>query len=69
MRSCCYSLLYICDFIVRARLARQNEKIMNAHRTVAETEDVANEITEELGRNREKIESSHGKVIVKYCAF
>ena len=45
------------------RLARQNEKIMNAHRTVAETEDVANEISAELGRNREKIESSHGKVI------
>jgi hypothetical protein len=35
---------------------------MNAHRTVAETEEVANEITSELGRNREKIESSHGKV-------
>ena len=51
-----------CAFVSLKRLARQNEKIMNAHRTVAETEDIANEITEELGRNREKIESSHGKV-------
>lgn len=44
------------------RLTAQNEKIMNMHRTVAETEEVAMEITTELGRNREKIESSHGKV-------
>lgn len=36
---------------------------MAAHRTVAETEDVAMEITNELGRNREKIESSHNKVL------
>lgn len=35
---------------------------MNAHRTVMETEDVALEITSELARNREKIESAHGKV-------
>lgn len=45
-----------------ARLNRQNETILNATRTVAETEDVAMEITQELGRNREKIESAHSKV-------
>ena len=39
---------------------------MNAHRTVAETEDVANEISSELGRNREKIQSSQGKVRFQY---
>lgn len=44
------------------KMNRQNETIMNATRTVAETEDVAMEITQELGRNREKIESSHAKV-------
>jgi hypothetical protein len=43
-------------------LSRQNETILNATRTVAETEDVAMEITQELGRNREKIESAHSKV-------
>lgn len=36
--------------------------IANAHRTVMETEDVANDITQELARNREKIESSRAKV-------
>ena len=36
--------------------------ILNATRTVAETEDVATEITDELGRNRSKIESSQSKV-------
>eukprot|EP01041_Mallomonas_annulata_P002496 gene2496-4852_t len=44
------------------KLLSQNEKIMNATRTVAETENVAIEITQELHRNREKIESAHGKV-------
>eukprot|EP00602_Paraphysomonas_sp_CaronLab_P006058 CAMPEP_0185018686 /NCGR_PEP_ID=MMETSP1103-20130426/1352_1 /TAXON_ID=36769 /ORGANISM="Paraphysomonas bandaiensis, Strain Caron Lab Isolate" /LENGTH=210 /DNA_ID=CAMNT_0027548593 /DNA_START=92 /DNA_END=724 /DNA_ORIENTATION=- len=44
------------------KLNRQNETIMNAQRSVAETEDVALEITQELGRNREKIESAQGKV-------
>ncbi len=48
------------------RLQNQNDKIMAAHRTVAETEDVAMEITSELARNREKIESSHNKVNVYY---
>ena len=44
------------------KLNRQNEMIMNAQRTVAETEEVGLEITTELARNREKIQSAHGKV-------
>lgn len=38
--------------------------IANAHRTVMETEDVANDITQELARNREKIDSSRAKVSI-----
>lgn len=37
--------------------------IANAYRTVAETEEVGLEITSELARNREKIESSRAKVM------
>ncbi len=48
------------------RIARQNEVIANATRTVAETEEVGLEITSELARNREKIESSRAKVCF-YC--
>lgn len=44
------------------RINRQNEMIANAHRTVAETEEVGMEITSELARNREKIESARTKV-------
>lgn len=44
------------------RLNRQNEMILSAHRTVAETEEVGNEITAELARNREKIQSARSKV-------
>mmetsp|Transcript_11605 Transcript_11605/g.11627 ORF Transcript_11605/g.11627 Transcript_11605/m.11627 type:complete len:213 (+) Transcript_11605:89-727(+) len=44
------------------KIASQNEKILNATRTVADTENVAIEITQELGRNREKITSAHEKV-------
>jgi len=44
------------------KLSRQNDTILAAQRTVAETEDVAMDITNELGRNREKIESSREKV-------
>lgn len=44
------------------RLDRQNELIMSAHRTVAETEEVGLEITNELARNREKILSSRARV-------
>lgn len=35
--------------------------IANAHRTVLETEEVGMEITTELQRNREKIQSSRSK--------
>jgi hypothetical protein len=44
------------------RIERQNELISNAHRSVLETEEVGMEITAELSRNREKIESSRSKV-------
>ena len=44
--------------------------ILNAQRTVAETEDVGQEIIGELGRNREKIQSAHGKVTQStICSF
>lgn len=43
-------------------LEDQNDRLGNARRVIQETEDVALEITEELGRNREKIESAHSKV-------
>ena len=43
------------------KLARQNEVILAASRTVAETEEVGIEITNELIRNREKIQSAHAK--------
>lgn len=45
------------------RLARQNEMILNATKTIAETEEVGLEITSELARNREKITSAHSKVV------
>lgn len=44
------------------KINRQNEKILSAQRTVAETEEVGAEIIDELGRNREKIQSSHNKI-------
>merc|ERR1719223_2202818 len=43
------------------KLDRQNEMINQAHRTVAETEEIGLEITSELSANREKIESSRTK--------
>jgi non-canonical (house-cleaning) NTP pyrophosphatase len=36
--------------------------LSNAHRAVTESEEVGLEITAELARNREKIESSRAKV-------
>jgi len=36
--------------------------ILNAQRTIAETEDVGADITEQLGENRSKIESTRDKV-------
>lgn len=47
---------------VNDKVAMQNEKILNATRTVQETQEVGIEIISELGRNREKIQSAHGKV-------
>mmetsp|Transcript_17589 Transcript_17589/g.27398 ORF Transcript_17589/g.27398 Transcript_17589/m.27398 type:complete len:216 (-) Transcript_17589:224-871(-) len=44
------------------RIGAQNDTLDHARRVMAETEDVALEITTELGRNREKIESAHGRV-------
>lgn len=43
-------------------LQSQNSTLDKARRVMAETEDVALEITEELSRNRETIESSHSRV-------
>mmetsp|Transcript_14929 Transcript_14929/g.21308 ORF Transcript_14929/g.21308 Transcript_14929/m.21308 type:complete len:185 (+) Transcript_14929:1869-2423(+) len=43
-------------------LSKQNETLERARRVMAETEDVAMEITSELERNREKIEISHQRV-------
>jgi vesicle transport through interaction with t-SNAREs protein 1 len=37
-------------------------KLDAAKRTIAETEEVALAISDELGRNREKIQSAHSKV-------
>ena len=48
------------------KLGRQNETILAAQRSVAETEEVALDITNELSRNREKIESSRDKVRKNY---
>ena len=44
------------------KLERQNEAILNAQRTVAETEEVGIEITEELSRNRERIQASRDRL-------
>jgi vesicle transport through interaction with t-SNAREs protein 1 len=43
-------------------LVSQNETLERARRTMQETEQVALEITEELGNNREKLMSAHGRV-------
>ncbi|GMI37177.1 hypothetical protein TrCOL_g7186 [Triparma columacea] len=48
---------------VGSNLQRQNDTLQNARRVMADTEDVALEITEELGRNREKIQSARSKVL------
>jgi vesicle transport through interaction with t-SNAREs protein 1 len=44
------------------QIAKQNETLDRARRVMAETEETAMDITEELGRNREKIESSHQRI-------
>jgi len=43
-------------------LQSQNSTLENARRVMAETEDVALDITEELARNRETMESARGRV-------
>lgn len=43
-------------------LAAQNDTLERARRTMQDTETVALEITEELGHNREKLMSAHGRV-------
>jgi len=43
-------------------LANQNDTLDHARRVMEETEAVALEITEELGHNREKLMSAHGRV-------
>ena len=40
----------------------QSETLANARSIMAETESVAMEITEELGRHRETIGNAHGRV-------
>mmetsp|Transcript_46291 Transcript_46291/g.68272 ORF Transcript_46291/g.68272 Transcript_46291/m.68272 type:complete len:234 (+) Transcript_46291:170-871(+) len=44
------------------QISSQNDTLNNARRVMADTEEVALEITSELGRNREKIQSAHGRV-------
>jgi vesicle transport through interaction with t-SNAREs protein 1 len=44
------------------QLEQQNDTLDRARRVMADTEDVAMEITTELGRNRETLETSHGRV-------
>ena len=43
-------------------LSRQNDTLENARRIMEETEIVAMEISDELGYNREKIMSAHGRI-------
>lgn len=43
-------------------LGQQNDTLDNARRIMEETEVVALEITEELGQNREKLMSAHGRI-------
>jgi vesicle transport through interaction with t-SNAREs 1 len=43
-------------------LSNQNETLERARRTMQETEAVALEITEELGHNRERLSSAHGRI-------
>jgi hypothetical protein len=47
-------------YLIRTR--NQDDMIARAHLTVAETMEVGDEITKELKRNREKIESARNKV-------
>jgi hypothetical protein len=51
------------------RLDAQSEMLANSKRMVLEIEDVAGEISTELGRNRETILAAHGKVSQPPAAF
>lgn len=51
------------------RVHKQNEMIARSLQTVAETAEVGDEITKELQRNREKIESSRAKVCMYTQTF
>mmetsp|Transcript_5068 Transcript_5068/g.7344 ORF Transcript_5068/g.7344 Transcript_5068/m.7344 type:complete len:205 (-) Transcript_5068:80-694(-) len=44
------------------QLEQQNETLDRARRVMADTEEVAVDITTELGRNREVLETAHGRV-------
>mmetsp|Transcript_27916 Transcript_27916/g.31925 ORF Transcript_27916/g.31925 Transcript_27916/m.31925 type:complete len:205 (+) Transcript_27916:42-656(+) len=44
------------------QVEQQNETLDRARRVMADTEEVAMEITTELGRNRETLETAHGRV-------
>lgn len=44
------------------QLENQNDTLDRARRVMADTEEVAMEITTELGRNRETLETAHGRV-------
>ncbi len=54
--------LMIYFFSFQYRLARQNDVIASAMRTVGETEEVGMTIATELARNREVIDSARAKV-------
>jgi len=47
---------------VTARMAESTDTLLQSKRTLAETEEVALGITEQLGSNRQTILSAHGKV-------
>lgn len=47
---------------VTARMESSNDALMETRRALADTEDVAMDITQELGRNRETLLSAHGKL-------
>ena len=50
---------------ITSKIENQNEMILNAQRAVAETEELGNDIVEELKGNREKIVS----VRVRKCGY
>lgn len=57
------NLIKLLFIFFKYRINRQNEVIRNAERTVYETEELGVEITNELLKNREKIQGVRAKVI------